>query len=135
MYTTTKRTGIHHVCLKTADLARTVAFYIDGLGARFVVEWGTDGGNDHAVLVDLGDGDFLEIFESPDSFPEGIWQHVAIRTEDIEASLLKAEATGGTRRGQPLNADIPARSGEIVRMRFCFVEAPGGEMIEFIQDL
>jgi catechol 2,3-dioxygenase-like lactoylglutathione lyase family enzyme len=134
MYITTKRKGIHHVCLKTADLARTVAFYIDGLGARFVVEWGTAGGNDHAVLVDLGEGDFLEIFSSPDSFPEGRWQHVAIRTDDIEASLLKAESAGGTRRGEPLDADIPARSGETVRMRFCFVEAPSGEMIEFIQD-
>lgn len=134
MYTTNKRVGIHHVCLKTFDLARTVAFYIEGLGARFLVEWGTDGGNDHAVLVDLGDGDIVEIFQSNDSFPMGIWQHVAIRTEDIEASLLKAEAAGATRRGQPMDADITAHSGEIVRMRFCFIKAPGGEMIEFIQD-
>jgi catechol 2,3-dioxygenase-like lactoylglutathione lyase family enzyme len=134
MYTTTKRKGIHHVCLKTADLARTVAFYMEGLGARFVVEWGKDGGSDHAVLVDLGDGDFLEIFESPESFPEGRWQHVAVRTEDIEQSVRRAELAGGIPRGQPRDADIPARSGEIIRMRFCFVDAPGGESIEFIED-
>ncbi|GGH30673.1 VOC family protein [Paenibacillus segetis] len=134
MYTTNKRIGIHHVCLKTCDLARTVAFYIEGLGARFVVEWGTDEGNDHAVLVDLGDGDFIEIFQSNESFSAGKWQHVAVRTDDIESSLVKAEAAGGIRKGQPLDADIPAHSGEIVRMRFCFLEAPCGEMIEFIQD-
>jgi glyoxylase I family protein len=99
-----------------------------------VVEWGKDGASDHAVLVDLGDGDFLEIFESPQEFGDGRWQHVAIRTDDIELSLQKAVTAGAIPKGVPRDADIPARSGDIVSMRFCFVDAPGGEVIEFIQD-
>jgi catechol 2,3-dioxygenase-like lactoylglutathione lyase family enzyme len=134
MYTTNKKLGIHHICLKTPDLARTVKFYMEGLDARFVVEWGKDGASDHAILVDLGDGDFLEIFESSEDFGEGKWQHVALRTEDIEESVRKAVEAGGVARFAPQDADIHARSGEIVRMRFCFVDAPGGEVIEFIQD-
>lgn len=134
MYTTTKKTGIHHVCLKVPDLARTATFYMEGLGARFVVEWGKDGASDHAILVDLGDGDFLEIFESDEEFGVGKWQHVAVRTDNIELSVQKAVAAGATPLGPVRDADIPARSGEIVRMRFGFVQSPGGEVIEFIED-
>ncbi|WP_028562704.1 VOC family protein [Paenibacillus pinihumi] len=134
MYTTNKKQGIHHVCLKTKDITGTVKFYMEGLGARFVVEWGKDGADDHAVLVDVGDGDFLEIFETKEQHSDGIWQHLAIRTADIEESVRRAAEAGAKTLGSPRDADIPARSGEIVSMRFCFMRAPGGELIEFIQD-
>lgn len=134
MYTTNKKVGIHHVCLKTNDIKRSVQFYMEGLGARFVVEWGKDGAEDHAVLVDLADGDFLEIFETKQIFGEGKWQHLAVRTPDVDESVRRAVAAGARQLGEPRNSDIPARSGETVRLRFCYVEAPGGELVEFIQD-
>ncbi|WP_239618382.1 VOC family protein [Cohnella mopanensis] len=134
MYTTTKKQGIHHVCLKTRDIEGTVKFYIEGLGARFVVEWGKDGAEDHAVLVDLGDGDFLEIYETKREFVDGMWEHLAVRTMDIEESVRRAVAAGATPLGVPRHSNIPARSGEIVSLSFSYVRAPGGELVEFIQD-
>lgn len=135
MYTRDKKVGIHHVCLRVPNLFETRDFYMNGLGARLVTEWGTDGALDHAFILDLGVGDFLEIFYSPEPFQLGKWQHVAVLTEDIEASVQMALAAGGTLAQEPRESHIPTRLGEIVGMKYSFVTAPGGETVEFIQNI
>jgi catechol 2,3-dioxygenase-like lactoylglutathione lyase family enzyme len=42
-YTRNKKSGIHHVSLRVPDLKKAVDFYIQGLDAALVVEWGQDG--------------------------------------------------------------------------------------------
>jgi catechol 2,3-dioxygenase-like lactoylglutathione lyase family enzyme len=130
-----KKAGIHHVCLRVPNLIETRDFYMQGLGASLVVEWGKDGTGDHAFILDLGAGDFLEIFESPEEFGVGKWQHVAVITGDIDASFQKALAAGGKCHQEPRESHIPTRSGELVGMRFAFIRAPGGELVEFIQNI
>lgn len=134
-YTKNKKVGIHHVCLRVPNLKQTADFYMKGLGATLVVEWGKDGALDHAYIVDLGVGDFLEIFESPEDFRMGKWQHVAVLTGAIEESVRRAIAAGAKLIQEPRESHIPTRSGEIVDMRFAFIEAPGGETVEFIQNI
>lgn len=133
-YERLKKKGIHHVCLRVPDLKKTVDFYLSALDAHVVVEWGTEGKDDHAFILDLGSGDFLEIFESQEHFDLGSWQHVAVWTDDIHASVKRAVEAGGVVESQPKNSDIPTRQGQIVKMGFAFVRAPGNEIIEFIQD-
>lgn len=64
MYQKLKQKGIHHVCLRVPDLQKTALFYRNAFDAELVAEWGTDGQDDHAFILDLGTGDFLEIFGS-----------------------------------------------------------------------
>lgn len=134
-YARLKQTGIHHVCLRVPNLYQTAEFYQKALDARLVAEWGTDEAEDHAFILDIGTGDFLEIFGSSTPWEMGFWQHVAVWTDDIEASVAKAIACGAEKVTDPARSDIPTRSGETVRMKFGFVRAPGGEILEFIEDV
>ncbi len=134
-YQRRKKKGIHHVCLRVPDLKRTADFYIYALDAELVCEWGPEGADDHAYILDLGCGDFLEIFGSKEHFDVGSWQHVAVWTDDIETSVRRALAYGATEISKPDNSHIPTRDGSIVGMAYAFVKAPGGEVVEFIQDI
>ncbi|MDR1530900.1 MAG: VOC family protein [Clostridiales bacterium] len=133
-YERKKKKGIHHVCLRVPDLKKTADFYIYALDAQLVCEWGRDGTEDHAYILDLGTGDFLEIFETRQDFDIGRWQHVAVWTDNIEVSFKRALAYGGTAVSQPAHSEIPTRSGQIVKMNYGFIRAPGGEIVEFIED-
>ena len=134
-YQRIKQRGIHHVCLRVPDLYRTVKFYQDALDAEIICEWGAQGQEDHAFIMDLGEGDFLEIFPSSESFGIGSWQHVAVWTDNINESFERALQCGATVYARPQRSDIPTRGGQIVRMYYGFVRAPGNEIIEFIQDI
>ena len=90
---------------------------------------------DHAFILDLGTGDYLEIFETSQPFSLGKWQHVAIWTDDMEKSYRRALKNGAKVSTQPAISHIPTRSGQIVHMKFGFLEAPGGEIVELIQDV
>lgn len=135
MYERLKQRGIHHVCLRVPDLELTAAFYQKAFGASLVAEWGADGAEDHAFILDLGKGDFLEIFESPEPFGLGKWQHVAIWTDDMDASYERALANGAKVHSLPAVSHIPTRQGQTVHMKYGFLAAPGGEIVELIEDV
>lgn len=135
MYQRNKIKGIHHVCLRVPDLEATAKFYREALDAELVAEWGTEGEEDHAYILDLGTGDYLEIFGSATPYSLGKWQHVAVWTDDMEASCQKALAHGAKECTKPAVSHIPTRSGQIVHIKYGFIEGPGGEVIEFIQDV
>lgn len=135
MYQRLKQKGIHHVCLRVPDLHQTAAFYRNAFDAELVAEWGEEGKEDHAFILDLGTGDYLEIFGTSEPFSLGKWQHVAIWTDDMEKSYRRALKNGAKVSTQPAISHIPTRSGQIVHMKFGFLEAPGGEIVELIQDV
>lgn len=135
MYRKLKQKGIHHVCLRVPNLHETAAFYQNAFDAELVAEWGTEGKDDHAFILDLGTGDYLEIFGSNEPFSLGKWQHVAIWTDDMDISYKRALQNGATVATSPAISHIPTRSGQIVHMKFGFLNAPGGEVIELIQDV
>lgn len=135
MYQRLKQKGIHHVCLRVPDLYKTASFYQNAFDATLVAEWGEDEREDHAFILDLGTGDFLEIFGCSQPFELGKWQHVAIWTDDMEAAYERALANGAKIHSNPAISHIPTRSGQIVHMKFGFLIAPGGEMVELIQDV
>jgi len=134
-YAKNKSRGIHHVCLRVPDLKKTADFYIYALDAQLVAEWGADGQDDHAYILDLGTGDYLEIFQSSQYFDIGSWQHVAVWTDNIEVSFKRALAYGAAVVAEPNQSNIPTRCGQVVKMKYGFVRAPGGEIVEFIEDI
>lgn len=123
------------MCLRVFDLEKTKSFYERAFGAKVVCEWGSDENEDHAFIMDLGTGDFLEIFGCSTPFGLGRWQHVAIWTDNMEESFETALAAGATVHSLPAISHIPTREGQIVHMKYGFLNAPGGEIVELIQDV
>jgi len=125
--------GFHHVAIKVADFDRAVDFYTTGLGFTSKITWGE--GDKRAVMLDTGDGNYLEIFAGgdPNAASEARMIHYALRTTNCEAAHQKALAAGATERmapkeihinGQPTPADV----------KISFVIAPTGEIIEFFEN-
>ncbi len=125
--------GFHHVAIRARDFEATVRFYTDGLGFTEKIAWGAD--NHRAVMLDTGDGNYLEIFAggSAEPKPEGALLHFAIRTSDCDAALRRAAAAGAVVTMEPKSLDIPSRPGPTpVRIAFC--KGLDGEVIEFFQN-
>jgi glyoxylase I family protein len=123
--------GYHHAALRVRDFAASVRFYEAGLGCVQRVSWGE--GNGRAVMLDLGNGNLLEIFAGagPDPRPEGSLLHLAFRTGDCDAALSAARAAGARVTKEPTTVTLPSSPPVVVRVAFCM--GPDGEVIEFFQ--
>ena len=85
--------GFHHAALKVANFEAVVAFYQTGLGLTERISWGE--ANNRAVLLDTGNGNYLEVFAGGDGAkPQGGVLHLAFRTADCDAALAQAVAAG-----------------------------------------
>jgi glyoxylase I family protein len=123
--------GIHHVAIRARDFDASVRFYCDALGFVERARWGQ--ANSRAVLLDTGNGSYIEIFAGrPDTpMPEGSWLHVAIRTPDCATAIERARAAGAVITKEPRDVTIAANPPIPLRMAFC--KGPDGEIIEFFQ--
>lgn len=124
--------GFHHVAIKTRDFDRSMAFYVEGLGFRQKVAWGEQG--KRAVMLDTGDGNYLEMFEDLEYEPQpnGVHLHFALRTTNCDAALEQARVAGATVTVEPKDVTIPSDPPTVVRLAFC--KGPEGAVIEFFQN-
>jgi glyoxylase I family protein len=123
--------GFHHVALKVRDFDASYAFYTQGLGFTAVHRWGGEG--KRAVMLDTGDGSFLEIFEGGDAVgqPNGAVLHFALRTQDCDGVAERARSAGAQVTVEPKDVDIPA--DPVLPVRIAFFEGPDREVIELFQ--
>jgi catechol 2,3-dioxygenase-like lactoylglutathione lyase family enzyme len=56
-------TGFNHVAMLTADMERTVDFYTAAFEAEVVFEMAAEGDHPRMVILDLGSGAALNVFE------------------------------------------------------------------------
>jgi glyoxylase I family protein len=125
--------GFHHVAIKVRDFDASLRFYTQALGFKEKIRWGE--GDGRAVMLDVGDGNYLELFAGgpKDPKPEGAWMHVAFRAANTDAALARARAAGVQVTMEPANITIPASPGPVpIRIAFC--KGPDGEIIEFFQN-
>jgi len=125
--------GFHHVAIRARDFDATVKFYTTGLGFKEKISWGE--GNSRAVMLDTGDGNYLEVFAggSAEPKPEGSILHFALRTTDCDGALKQAVAAGAVLTMEPKSLAIASRPGPTpVRIAFC--KGLDGEVIEFFQN-
>lgn len=124
--------GFHHIAIRTNDFEGTVRFYEDGIGCVRRFGWGE--GNSRAALMDVGDGNYVEIFagRAEGEIPEGGILHYALRVEDADAAYAKALAAGATTVMEPKDAS-PANADHPITFRVAFVRGLAGETIEFFQ--
>ena len=125
--------GFHHVAIRAWDFDASVKFYTEGLGFTRKIGWGED--EKRAVMLDAGDGNYLEIFAngSEGKKPEGAILHLALRTTDVDSAMEKARAAGAEITTEPKDVEIQSTPGPTpVRLAFC--KGPDGEIIEFFQN-
>lgn len=127
--------GVHHIAVRACDYDKSFAFYTDGLGFTPAHQWGE--GETRAVLLDIGDGNYLELFAShPDQVPAlgadipPAWPllHLALRSTDVDRDMEIVRALGAPITVPPTNADI---NGKTVRIAFFL--GPDGEVLELFQ--
>lgn len=126
-------TGFHHLALRARNFDLSLSFYTDGLGFKHAHGWGE--GESRIALLDMGDGNYLELFASkpgqtPD--PEGDvpapWPyfHLALRSSDVDADTERVRSLGCKVTIEPKTVEL---GGKEVRLSFFL--GPDGEVIEF----
>ena len=130
--------GFHHVAIKVANFDESVMFYTRALGFTEAIRWGK--GDNRAILLDCGDGNFFELFAGGQPAPAdtkaggaGPIIHVALRSDDVDGAVARARAGGAEITLEPKDVTIPSNPPTPVRIAFC--RAPGGEVIEFFKHL
>lgn len=123
--------GFHHVALRANDFDATVKFYTEGLGFVEKNNWGE--GNKRAVLLDSGDGNYMEVFAggSGEPQPEGYFFHVAFRSNNVDGAVEAAVAAGAVVTVAP--KDVILGVNPPTPVRIAFVKGLNGEIIEFFQ--
>jgi len=124
--------GSHHIAVQTTDYEASVAFYTDVMGMTEVVEFET--GGRRAVMLDIGDGSHMELFEPiPGTQPSDdatgdIVFHFALQTTDIEAALERVRAAG-------MEITVELRTANLgpLSVSLAFFKGPSGEVVEFMQ--
>ncbi len=124
-----KGAGFCHIALGAVDFDKSVAFY-KALGMTVAHSWGA--APHRAVMLDIGDGGIIEMFENAPDEAEHLpkWQHLAIATTDTDSAFEAAVAAGAKVMEQPKDADIPCNEG-VFPVRIAFVKGPSDEVIEF----
>jgi catechol 2,3-dioxygenase-like lactoylglutathione lyase family enzyme len=127
--------GFHHVCIKTRDWDRTLAFYVNTLGFTEKITWRT--APNRAVMLNTGDGNYLEVFEdlTYTPAPGGAVLHFALRTTRLDEVAALVRATGAKITVEPKDVTIATTNAHApVPIRIFFCEGPSGEVIEFFQN-
>ena len=129
--------GFHHIAMRASDFDASVRFYVEGLGFTPKISWGQ--GDGRAVMLDTGDGNYLEIFAggakaaaAQGKPPAGTVLHFALRADSCDGAVDRARRAGATITTEPKDVDIP--STPVTKVRIAFCTGPDGETIEFFQN-
>ena len=122
--------GIHHIALRTIDLAASLRLYRDVLGMAIVKENQVPG--KRLVLLDSGDGSHIELAApldgaAPANTPEvnHPLQHIALTTTDVPGVIERVRSAGYEITVEPRVAQLGESSTTIA-----FFKGPAGELIE-----
>jgi len=126
--------GFHHVAIRSRDFDKTVDFYTRVLGFTPKINW--QEAPKRAVMLDAGDGNYLEVFEdldTPSGGGDGPILHFALRCDDTDAAIEHARGAGCEVTMEPQDIDVKAKE-QTVPIRIAFCKGPDGELIEFFQN-
>ena len=125
--------GAHHIAIQTRDWDASLTFYKDVLGMEVIAEFGSP--ERKVVLLDMGDGSHMELFQptasSPaaeDAIPNDPVTHFALATTDIHAAVEHVRQAGAEVTLEPRDVSLGALNATIA-----FFRGPSGEVIEFFQ--
>lgn len=128
-------TGLAHIALFTKNLETSVKFY-ESLGGVITDHADVEkaAGTNHITMVQMP-GFFLEIIEPHDGSPVtpegGLFPHIAIEVDDMDAALAEVKAAGITSFKTEAPMTLPIFGG----IRNIFFYGPDGEQVELLQHL
>lgn len=115
--------SLAHICLRVADLERSIRFYRDILGLSPVFQFFDENKKRFGIYFHFGDRNFLELFENPgEKGPKGSFLHFCIETQDLDATVAEI-----AKRGCPI--DRPPQLG-CDGTRQAWIKDPDGNPIE-----
>ncbi len=128
-------TGVSHVALWVADLARSRAFYKGYLGFDEPYTLSDGAGGVLLTWIKVNDRQSLELFPVPANTPPGgdSLYHVALETDDAQGMLDYLRSRGVRAPGGKALPAV-AKAGRIGNLNY-FTEDPDGHVIEFTQYL
>lgn len=130
-----KGSGFHHIAFRTPDWDGAIKFWCDGLGFVPRLHWGE--APNRAAMLDLGDGNYFEVFEREATHNENREEressamHFCLRTDDCEDALQKAIAAGAEVTLKTTEVDFEGQMNPPAKI--AFVKAPGGVIVEFFE--
>lgn len=126
--------GTHHIAVQTRDWAASFKLYRDVLGMPVAAEFGS--AERKIVLLDCGDGSYMELFEPKDDTPAPGAEaandpvfHFALATTDTRAATERVRQAGYEITVEPKDIDL---TGDL-SVTISFFKGPNGEVIEFFQ--
>ena len=122
--------GMHHLALTTNKYNETEEFYVKGLGLPVSSSWKTKNGR--AMMIDLGNQNYLEVFEAAEDLgTKSILVHYALKCESCDEAVEIARAAGAEIMSEANDFYVPSDPPFTCRIAFC--KGPSGEEIEFYQ--
>jgi len=122
--------GIHHIAVRTTDLAASLGLYRDVLGMVIVKENEVPG--KRLVLLDTGDGSHIELAAPLDSATSANTpevnhplQHIALTTTDVPGVIARVRSAGYEITVEPKDVRLGTSVTSIA-----FFKGPAGELIE-----
>jgi len=132
--------GFHHVAVRVADVEKSIRVYGEVMGFKEKVRWGE--GEKTVVLLDTGDGNYVELFAGGPTPPranvsdiasEGPIIHLAFRTTDVDGCIARARAAGLAVTKEPKEVTLESRPFALP-VRLAFFRGLDGEMIELFKN-
>jgi len=125
--------GFHHTAIRSHNFDASIRFYNDVLGLKTKVTWGTS--PNRAAMVDVGDGNYVEIFERDEAAPviEATILHFALRTDDCAAMTEIVRASGAEITMEPKEVTIDSNVGP-VPVKISFFRGPDNEIVELFEN-
>ena len=122
-------TGTHHTAMRfngEEKLNRALSLYTDVLGLDIIRKWGEGTGT--GVMVNTGDS-IIEMFaDASEQRTDGVVEHIALATDDVDACVAAVRAAGCEITKEPCDIVIPSEPA--FPARIAFFRGLGGEMIE-----
>ena len=124
--------GFHHVALRAADFDASIAFYAKVLGFRVGTTWGE--GDGRAVMLDVGNGNFVEVFAggAAGPKPEGALLHLALSANDVDGTFARARAAGAPAVMEPATVNVDSKP-KPMSIRLAFFKGPDGKVIDLFK--
>lgn len=127
--------GMHHIAIQCRDLEKSLGFYQDVLGMTAFLEFG---GDRKIVLMDMGDGSYVELLGPMKNSPQvepvkaaaNPLVHLALTTTDARAAVEKVRKAGYSITVEP--NQVMLNTLPVIN---AFFTGPDGEVIEFFQVL
>ncbi len=125
--------GTHHIAVQARDWEASLKLYRDVLGMKVVAEFGS--AERKIVLLDIGDGSHMELFEPTEDTPKpdsasvnDPLMHFALATSDTRAAIEHVRRAGYKVTVEPKDVDLGS-----LKVTIAFFDGPSGESVEFFQ--